>query len=103
MELHRTGGEGLFVEQRTSVPGKGKEPGETERRERSQRGVVTEEDVGLGCKLEVGKLGQALRKAGRERLASSTAGSEGIFHGEVWSGWKKASKKLLRQASKELE
>lgn len=53
--------------------------------------MITEEDIGLGCKLGVGKLGQALRKAGRELLASSAAGSEGSFHGEVWSGWKKAA------------
>ncbi|PKU46681.1 hypothetical protein llap_2998 [Limosa lapponica baueri] len=63
--------------------------------------MITEEDVGLGSKLEVGKLGQALRKDRRELLASRAAGMEGRFNGEVWSIWKKAAKKLLRQASKE--
>lgn len=93
MESCGAGGEKLFAEQ-AEVAGK------TGRRERSHRGMITEEDIGLGCKLEVGKLGQALRKAGRDLLASSTVGTEGSFHGEVWSGWKRAGKKLPRQASK---
>lgn len=92
-ESRRTGGEGLFAEQ-------GEGAGKTERRERSHRGMITEEDVGLGCKLEVGKLGQALRKAGRELLASSAAESEGIFHGEVWSGWKKAGRSYWDRCQK---
>ena len=65
--------------------------------------MLTEEVVGLGCKLGVGKLGQALRKARQELLASSAAESEGSFHGDVCSGWKKAGKKLPRQPSKEAE
>lgn len=80
---------------------KGKEPDETENRERSQRRVISEEDVGLTCKLEMGKLGQTLRKTGQELLACSAAGSEGSFHGKAWGSWKKAGKKVLRQASKE--
>lgn len=48
--------------------------------------MITEEDIGLTCKSEMGKLGQTLRKAGQEFLASSAARSEGSFHGEVWNG-----------------
>lgn len=95
-------GEGLFAQQRTSTPDKGKEPDETARRERGQRRVISEEDIGLICKLEMRKLGQTLRKAGQELLASTAAGSEGSFQGKVWNSWTKAGKKLLRQASKEI-
>lgn len=39
-------------------------------------GVIAEEDVVLGCKLRVGNLEEALRKAGRELLATSATRSE---------------------------
>lgn len=87
-ELCRTG-EGLFAQQGTSTPDKGKEPDEAARRERSQMREIAEEDIGLGCKLEMGKLGQTLRKAGQELLASRAAGSEGSFHGKAWNSWGK--------------
>lgn len=48
--------------------------------------MITEENIGLTCKLEMGKLGQILRKAGQEFPASSAARSEGSFHGEVSMG-----------------
>lgn len=57
----------------------------------SQRRVITEEDIGLGCKSEVGKLEESLREsllreARWELLGSSTAGSEGSSHQEAWRG-----------------
>lgn len=64
-------------------PDKGKEPDEAVRRERSQRRVITEENIGVSCKLEMGKLGQTLRKAEQQLMASSAAGSEGSFHGKT--------------------
>lgn len=71
--------------------------------------MITEEDIGLTCKSEMGKLGQTLREAGTvsEESWAGVSGKQcckvrGNFPWGSLEWLKKVGKKLLRQASKEI-
>lgn len=81
-EFCRAGEEELFAQQRTSTPDRGREPDETERGERSQRTVITEEDFGLTCKLEMGKLDRLWGELDRSCWQAALQGQREVSMGK---------------------